>query len=123
MALHMRNWVNVPDGSHLDVRVSGDDVVSRGRAQVERGGAVVRVEELADDDLKRGWRSRINRGETVSAIVFLTFVTTSAAQGTVAGSVEKPDGATYGKPFRETFSGVRGDPEIHVIFTASGETT
>ena len=119
MPPHLKNWIHVPHGSKLRAKVEGE-VPSSGRWQVEKDGAIANAGELSDSQLRAGWRKTVNRKETVSVVVFLTFTQASEKSAEVRGDLTKPDGSAHGSAFKKGFTGKKGDPEVHVFLSARG---
>jgi hypothetical protein len=119
MPPHLKNWVNVPPGSTMHVKVSGD-VPVRGDPQREVNNVVIDDGDVSDTVLRQGWRAAVRSKETVSLIVFLTFAENGTKSGNLEARVVKPDGSVHGSSFNKQFSGKAGDSEVFAFISARG---
>ena len=115
----LKNWVNVPPGSELTVKVSGE-VPSSGTWQRERNsdGTLLESGTASDTMLHQTWMKHVDDDQTVSMDLALTFVDAAQKSATVEAQVTKPDGSVHGKPFKHTATGKAGDAGFNYLISA-----
>jgi hypothetical protein len=102
VSLHRRKWTRVPDGSSLELRIAGEHVAAY--AHLSSEGA---ESNWSHTEVVRGTRQALSAPSSYDVRVEIAFATAGSAR--LDCRIVKPDGSTYGKPYRLDLSGKAGE--------------
>jgi hypothetical protein len=97
-----RKWTGIPHGSWLELKIDGEHVVAT--ALLTGAGA---DRTWSHDAVILGKRQKLRASKIYDLRIEVAFELASSAE--VACRIIKPDGTTYGKPYRLELSGNAGD--------------
>jgi hypothetical protein len=117
-------WIDVPVGSRLHVAVSNNGgFAAHGRFQVHRGDVAEPAILVTHNQLASGLfkvppagEPPLKAGDSVTGILFLTFLDAQPTDVTVTARVLDQLGDVVPPTYEETFTGKAGDPEVFIPF-------
>jgi len=121
----LKAWTQVPNGSHLHIRVSEGEYAVTGEGVLKIPGRGVTDLSLTNEHLaRRDFVVPIVRGAFFRLIVTVTYLRPELTTATVRARIVDADGNAFQDPFECEYSGSLGgeSPEDEVIIAAMGVT-
>jgi hypothetical protein len=111
--MQIRGWSNVPDRSSLVAKVSGDEDTFIATGQIFVDGNL--ASHYSTAELVKGVSLNLRSPHRV--VLEVDVVLTAKTTVDVTGSLQGPQGKTFGTPFAGQVAGVNGDHD-HIELTA-----
>ncbi len=121
----LKAWTQVPDGSHLHIRVTDGEYAVTGEGVLKIPGRGVTDLSLTNEHLaRREFVVPIVAGAFFRLIITITYLRPETTTATVSAKVVRNDGSIYQDSFKCDYRGSLGgeSPEDEVIIVAMGVT-